>query len=64
MWYMDNDDDDYPPPLPIPEKHSDWSQKYCSHNWKKTVLIISTVEDCTKCGVKKEIYEKWGKEEF
>jgi hypothetical protein len=32
--------------------------KYCRHEWKPTVLIISTVYDCKKCGIKKEEYEK------
>jgi hypothetical protein len=64
MWYITEDDEFNDIPPPVPKEDVDWSQKYCSHNWKKTVLIISTVEDCTKCGLKKEIYEKWGKEEF
>lgn len=63
---MSWDDDDYyssgdditPPPIP---KKSDlcYNQIYCYHDWKATVLIISTVYDCCKCGVKKEDFEKW-----
>jgi ribosomal protein L37AE/L43A len=34
----------------------------CYHRWKKTVLIVSTVWDCTKCGIKKEDWEKLEKE--
>lgn len=60
-WY---DLDDYNPP-PKQEKKSEndiaWNQKVCYHDWKPTVLIISTVYDCTKCGIKKEDYEKWQK---
>ena len=43
------------------EDSIDWKQKACYHAWKPTVLIISTVYDCTKCGVKKEQYEDWEK---
>ena len=35
-----------------------WTQKTCYHEWIPTVLIISTVYDCKKCGVKKEDYER------
>jgi hypothetical protein len=45
----------------IPDKKEaeiTWQQKVCFHNWKATLLIISTVYDCTKCGVKKEELEK------
>jgi hypothetical protein len=34
----------------------------CYHRWKKTVLIVSIVWDCTKCGIKKEDWEKLEKE--
>lgn len=29
-------------------------QDFCFHEWKATLLIRSTVWDCTKCKVKKE----------
>jgi len=29
----------------------------CRHDWKATVLLTSTVYDCTKCGVTREEYE-------
>ena len=35
----------------------------CFHNWKETVLIVSTVYDCTKCGIKKEDWEVIEKED-
>lgn len=49
---------------------SDWAKEYlddpppfsekdfCIHEWKPTLLIISTVYDCVKCGMKKEDYDK------
>jgi hypothetical protein len=40
------------------EEDISWTQKTCYHDWIPTVLIISTVYDCRKCGVKKEIYER------
>jgi len=36
-----------------------WFQKVCMHNWKATMLIVSVVYDCTKCGVKKEDYDAY-----
>jgi len=57
-------DDDYfskelePPKIPKDDV-IDWNQKYCFHEWKSTLLIISTVYDCKKCGVKKEVFDKW-----
>ena len=61
-WWFDPDD--YNPP-PKEEKKSEndiaWTQKVCYHDWKPTILIVSTVYDCTKCGIKKEDYEKWQK---
>lgn len=46
---------------PQEEKDNDleWSQRYCNHDWKPILLIRSTVYDCKKCNVKKEVYEKW-----
>jgi len=50
MWWINPDE-----PPEIPEQiEIDYGKKFCYHDWKKTVLIISTVEDCTKCGMKKE----------
>ena len=40
-----------------------WSQKVCIHHWHPIVLIISTVYNCEKCGIKKEVYEKWKDEQ-
>lgn len=59
-WYYE--DYDYSPP-PKEEDKSDlsWTQKICIHNWKATVLIISTVYDCTKCGIRKEDYDNYYK---
>jgi hypothetical protein len=37
------------------------TQQLCYHDWKPIVLIISTVYNCSKCGVKKEDYESWRK---
>jgi hypothetical protein len=59
MWWINPDDYEEPPELPL-----NWEQRTCFHDWKKTVLIISTVYDCTKCGVKKEEYDKWEEEKF
>jgi hypothetical protein len=41
------------------DKDIDWNQKRCYHDWKSTILIISVVYDCKKCGVKKEDYDNW-----
>ena len=62
MWWIDPDDEIEPPPLP--KITLDWDQKYCRHEWKPVVLIISVVHDCAKCGVKKEIYDEWEKDKF
>lgn len=54
-WWPDPEE--LPPPLP--EDKLSWTQKFCSHNWKATMLIISVVYDCTKCEAKKEEVDKW-----
>ena len=62
FWIPDEEDSSLPPPIPrkIEEsKELPWNQKICNHDWKKIVLITSSVYDCSKCGVKKEDYEKW-----
>lgn len=50
-----------PPPVPKEEESEKltWTQKFCTHEWKKTQLIISTVSDCVKCGAKKEDIDEW-----
>ena len=55
MWWINPDE---PPEIPE-EIELDYDKKFCYHDWKKTLLIISTVEDCTKCGIKKEDWEVW-----
>jgi hypothetical protein len=63
-WY---DPDNYADMIEIPkvEVNKDaqlpWQQKVCYHDWKPIVLIISTVYNCSKCGVKKEDYESYKK---
>jgi hypothetical protein len=57
MWWLDPEDYKSNPTEKTEEKDLDWDQKYCYHSWKKTTLIISVVEDCTKCGIKKEDWE-------
>ena len=45
--------------LPDIEKiEIEYDKLYCSHEWKGTLLIYSTVYDCIKCGIKKEDLEK------
>jgi hypothetical protein len=66
FWIPDDEGEDCLPP-PIPRNCKEivdlpWNQKICSHDWKKIVLITSSVYDCAKCGVKKEDYERWKKE--
>lgn len=41
------------------EEFPNWDQRVCIHSWKPIVLLISTVHDCSKCGIKKEEYEEW-----
>ena len=40
---------------------TDYSNKHqifnCSHEWKDTLLLISTVTDCVKCKVRKEDWD-------
>lgn len=38
-----------------------YTQQYCWHEWKETILIVSKVYDCPKCNLKKEDYDKWNK---
>lgn len=61
-WYGD---DDFIDEKPIKKEEKagepDWQQKVCIHLWKPTILIVSTVYDCSKCGIKKEEYEEWQK---
>lgn len=62
MWWIDPDgyyssDKKYEEDDSINTK-----QKHCWHNWKPILLLTSTVYDCSKCGVKKEDYEKWSSE--
>lgn len=40
-------DCDLPPKLPN-----------CNHEWRPVLLLISTVYDCKKCGIKKEQHDK------
>lgn len=50
---------EYDEPPAVPEDKISWQQKFCTHEWKYTTLIISQVADCTKCGVKREEFEAW-----
>ena len=36
-----------------------WKEQVCFHSWKPILLLTSTVFDCTKCGLKKEEFERW-----
>jgi hypothetical protein len=36
-----------------------WRQKTCIHSWKPITLLTSVVYDCSKCEIKKEVYEDW-----
>lgn len=36
-----------------------WTQKFCTHDWKATQLIVSTVYDCRRCSVRKEDFDDW-----
>jgi hypothetical protein len=58
MWWIDPDDM-LPPPVPKDsgKKEVDLTKKYCYHEWYKIKLIISTVENCKNCGVKKEDWQ-------
>lgn len=60
-WYGDYDYEQWGSEKKEEQKEGDlpWSQVACTHDWKATVLIISTVYDCTKCKLKKEDYKKW-----
>lgn len=64
-WYGDDEEYYKPEPTKKEEMPIDgeptWQQKVCIHLWKPTILIISTVYDCSKCGIKKEDYEEWQK---
>lgn len=59
-WWLDPED--YDPPIKLEKSNNQeeisLTQKTCYHDWIPTVLIISTVYDCRKCGVKKEVYER------
>lgn len=33
-------------------------RKKCWHDWKKILLLSLTVEDCTRCGIHREKYER------
>jgi hypothetical protein len=59
-WYDEYSNKTIPEDKPK-EGDLPWDQTYCNHAWKATVLIISTVYDCSKCGIKKEDFEKWQK---
>jgi hypothetical protein len=62
-WWFDPDEMHDPPPIPEEakevKKELDWNQKFCNHEWKETILIVSRVFDCKRCGVKKEEFDKW-----
>lgn len=60
-WYGDDDFVDEKPAKKEEAGEPTWQQKVCIHLWKPTILIISTVYDCSKCGIKKEEYEEWQK---
>jgi hypothetical protein len=60
-WWIDPDEY-VQEPVKTSSKDIDWNQKMCYHEWKSTVLIISVVYDCAKCGVKKEKYDEWKKQ--
>ena len=62
-WWFDPDE--YDLLMDVVDNHSSnksinrdaevYSQnKFCFHEWKPIVLIISTVYNCSKCGVKRE----------
>lgn len=66
-WGYDDSDYDYMPKQETEKKKESeeefptWNQRVCIHLWKPTILIVSTVYDCSKCGIKKEEYEEWQK---
>lgn len=59
-WWIDPDE--YQQESHSIQKDIDWRQKVCYHEWKPTLLIISVVYDCVKCGIKKEDYDEWKKQ--
>lgn len=60
-WWEDPEDNVKVPDTTKDEVQLSYVQQYCDHKWKCTVLIISSVYDCTKCDIKKEDFEKWQK---
>jgi hypothetical protein len=61
-WWIDPEEyEDVPDSKPDGKVNITYTQKYCDHKWKCTILIISNVYDCVKCGIKKEDFEKWQK---
>lgn len=62
MWWIDPDHRKDEPKYK--DKGVSWQQQQCYHKWKETILILSKVYDCEKCGIKKEEYEKCEKEKF
>lgn len=64
MWWEDEDFDGFIPDVKGErdvENEPTWKQTVCIHSWTPIRLIISTVYDCSKCGIKKEKYEEWQK---
>jgi hypothetical protein len=61
-WWYEPDDMVQTPKEEV-NKDADisWQQKTCYHDWKPIVLIINTVYNCSKCGIKKEDYESYRK---
>ena len=59
-WFY-SDYEYYSPNKTEDDSELSWTQKICMHNWKPTILIISTVYDCSKCGVKKEDHDNYYK---
>jgi len=55
-WHPDGIELEKPNDSSIPYK-----QQTCTHSWKPVLLIISTVYNCEKCDIHREVYDKWVK---
>ena len=53
-WKWEDYDFDYGNAEPLELSSLQATAAGCSHEWKATLLIFSSVYDCVKCGKKKE----------
>lgn len=61
-WWVNSDwHPEESEPEEVNESTPPYRQQTCAHSWKPILLITSTVYNCEKCDIHKEVYDEWVK---